>query len=97
MEFLKEDHAVVLRDEQGEMVAEITYRDTDDDRLVVANHTYTSDRLRGQGIAGKLLDELVAHIKDQGKIIYPSCPFVVRKFDEEPEKYGHIDARKAQL
>ncbi|MGF3066875.1 GNAT family N-acetyltransferase [Facklamia sp. P12945] len=94
MEFLREDHAIVLRNEENEMIAEITYRDTDDEKLVVANHTFTSDSLRGQGIAGKLLDELVADMQQQGKKIYPSCPYVIRKFDEEAEKYRHIDARK---
>ncbi|MGX7108785.1 GNAT family N-acetyltransferase [Facklamia miroungae] len=97
MEFLREDHGVVIRDDKGEILAEITYRDTDDDKLVIANHTFTSDSLRGKGIAGQLLDELVADMEKEGKKIYPSCPFVMKKFDQESAKYSHIDARKNQM
>ena len=94
MEFLREDHAIVLRNEQGNMIAEITYKDTKDEDVVDADHTYTANELRGQGIAGKLLDALVEEMTQQGKKILPTCPYVVRKFDEKPEDYGHIDARK---
>lgn len=95
MEFLREDHAIVVRDENSKMIAEITYRDTDNDQVVAADHTYTSDSLRGQGVASQLLDELIKDMKAQGKKIYPICPYVVKKFDDEPEKYADIDARKA--
>ena len=95
MEFLREDHAIVVRDDNNEVIAKITYVDTDDDNVVEANHTYTSDILRGQGIAGKLLAELVKDMEAQGKKIYPTCSYVVKKFDQEPKVYGHIDARKA--
>lgn len=94
MNFLSEDHAIVIRNQKGEMVAEITYQDTNDPEIVEANHTYTADELRGQGIAGQLLDELVNEMKQQDKKIYPTCPYIVKKFDNEPEKYRQIDARK---
>ncbi|WP_282920587.1 GNAT family N-acetyltransferase [Ignavigranum ruoffiae] len=95
MEFLREDHAIVVRNDKGQMIAEITYRDTDDPKVVAADHTYTSDSLRGQGVASQLLDELIQDMKAQGKKIYPICPYVVKKFDDEPAKYADIDARKA--
>lgn len=94
MEFLRENHAIVLRNDEGDMIAEITYKDTEDSQVVEADHTYTAAELRGQGIAGKLLDELVEDMKKQDKKILPTCPYVVRKFDEEPSKYQTIDARK---
>lgn len=94
MEFLREDHAIVLRDDANEKIAEITYQDSDRSDVIVADHTYTADSLRGQGIAGKLLDELVKDAQAAGQKIHPVCPYVVRKFDEEPEKYATIDARK---
>lgn len=94
MEFLREDHAIVIRNDQGEMIAEITYKDTADAKVKDVDHTYTANELRGQGIAGKLLDALVSDMATEDILLNPVCPYVVRKFDEEPEKYGHIDARR---
>lgn len=93
MEFLREDHAIVLRNQEGKMIAEITYKETDNPNVVDADHTYTADELRGQGVAGQLLDELVKEMKQTGKKILPTCPYVVRKFDQNPDQYGEIDAR----
>lgn len=95
MEFLREDHMIVVRDDKGEIIAQIDYTDTDDPNVVEADHTFTSNVLRGQGVAGKLLTELVADMEAAGKKIMPVCSYVLKKFDEEPETYGHIDARKA--
>lgn len=58
----------------------------------MADHTYVSPVLRGQGAAGKLLDRLVDEMKAENKKIKPLCSYVVKKFNEEPEKFDHINA-----
>lgn len=95
MNFLKKGHAYVLNDEKGEQVAEITYSPANE-KLVIADHTYVAKHLEGQGIAGKLLDHLVSEMEKEGKMIKPLCPYVVRKFEQNPEKYNHINYDKRQ-
>lgn len=92
MELVRENNAIVHRSENGEKLAEITFRPTADPDVVVADHTYVSPVLRGQGAAGKLLDRLVDEMKAENKKIKPLCSYVVKKFNEEPEKFDHINA-----
>ncbi|MBZ6527041.1 N-acetyltransferase [Aerococcaceae bacterium DSM 111021] len=95
MEFKREGNAIVYRDESNKMLAEITFPpSSSNDQVVIADHTYTDPSLRGQGIAGKLVDELVSTMDKEGKKIKATCPYVVRKFRDEPEKYDFINADK---
>lgn len=92
MEFTREANGVYVYDEAGQVIAEITFAETDDPNVVVADHTFVDPSLRGQGVAGQLLDELVAMIDERGQKIKPLCPYVVRKFQEESDKYADIMA-----
>ncbi len=51
----------------------------------VAEHTLVPGALRGRGIAGKLVEALVADAREQGFRIVPACSYVAAKFDENPE------------
>lgn len=94
MEFEKIANGYVKRDEQGEVIAEITFQPTADPDIVIADHTYVSPVLRGQGVAEKLLDHLVAEMAKENKIIKAQCSYVVAKFERESEKYDWINAEK---
>lgn len=74
-------------------IAEIEYQPKEDN-TIVATHTWTDPSLRGQGVAGQLLDHLVADAETKGRKIKALCPYVVKKFKDEPEKYDHINADK---
>lgn len=93
MDFQKNGNSYILKGETGEQVAEISYSPAND-TFVIADHTLVAEHLEGQGIAGKLLDHLVAEMKKEGKYILPLCPYVKRKFENEPEKYDHINYNK---
>ena len=67
MEFEKIENGYVKRNEQGEVIAEITFQPTADPAIVIANHTYVSPVLRGQGVAEKLLDHLVSEMAKESK------------------------------
>ncbi|GGD61127.1 N-acetyltransferase [Erythrobacter arachoides] len=54
--------------------AELTWRAKGEAR--VADHTYTPTEARGQGIAQKLVERMVADARDQGFTIVPQCPYV---------------------
>ncbi|MBD3950046.1 N-acetyltransferase [Tuanshanicoccus lijuaniae] len=93
MKFERNGNGFVHRDENGQIIAEITFKPVDD-KTVIADHTYVDNVLRGQGVAGKLLDYLVAAMEAEGKKIKAQCSYVVKKFNEEPEKYDAINADK---
>jgi uncharacterized protein len=71
-----------LPDRKGH--AELTWRSRGSDR--VADHTYTPPELRGRGIAGQLVQAMVADAREQGFRIVPRCPYVADWFDRHPEE-----------
>ena len=93
MKFTKTNNGFVKYDENGRVIAEITYATTSNPNVVVADHTFVDSSLRGQGVAGKLLDVLVKDMADQNKKIKASCSYVVKKFQED-SSYDFINADK---
>jgi len=93
MEFTKTNNGFVKYDENGRVIAEITYATTSNPNVVLADHTFVDSSLRGQGVAGKLLDVLVKDMADQNKKIKASCSYVVKKFQED-SSYDFINADK---
>ncbi len=92
MEFLKGDNRFYQENEQGDLIAEITYKDIDEN-TVDADHTFVDPSLRGQGIAEQLVDRLVAEMETEGRKIHPTCPYVVKLFERKAEKYDNIIAK----
>ena len=83
MEFRHETGRIFAEDETGELLCEITF--PDDGAVAVIDHTYVSDRLRGQGVAAQLVSAAVAQIKERGLKIYPTCSYAVKWLQAHPE------------
>lgn len=64
--------------------AELTYRKSGDDRLVV-NHTGVPKPFEGRGIALALVRRLVEDARKSGSRIVPLCPYVEAQFRRHPE------------
>ena len=75
-------HRFVIDTEAGE--AELTLAKVKDG-VFNANHTFTPTALRGQGVAGKLYDAMVADAKREDYKIIPGCPYVEVKFKRNPQ------------
>ncbi len=65
-------------------IAEITFRRAGSDTLII-DHTYVSEELRGQGIARKLLDKVVAYARQEQKKIIPVCSYAAKVMKGNPE------------
>lgn len=68
--------------------AELTYANTGASAgaiRVIADHTYVPDAMRGQGIAARLVDALIATARSDGWTIVPRCSYVVSAFKRHPE------------
>lgn len=83
MEWAAERDAVRCLNEQGEVVAEVTFPEVEPG-IVEINHTFVDESLRGQGIAGQLLGRAVASIAASGYRARPTCSYAVRWFEKHP-------------
>lgn len=73
----------------NEKLGEITW--LEGNSVMQMTHTFVSDKLRGQGIAKKLLDEAAAYARKNDFKMKPVCSYVVMAFD----KYTDYDDVKA--
>lgn len=84
MEFIKETNRIYATNEEGAVVAEITFAETEEGVCTI-DHTEVDDSLRGQGIAGKLVEAAVAEIKAQGKKVAATCSYAKKWIDNYVE------------
>lgn len=84
MEIIRGDNKFYIGEDENNPIAQITWKDKDE-QTIIADHTYVSDELRGQGIAGKLFNKLVAFAEQENKKIVPECSYVKAKFKRSKE------------
>ncbi len=91
MNFIHEDNRIYLKDDNNHMTAVVTFPKVQD-HVVNVDHTYVDSSLRGQGIAGKLMEELIAHLQENNLKVKLSCSYAVKWFQEHPE-YSELIAK----
>ena len=57
----------------------------DGDTLIVV-HTVTPPALRGQGLAGRVVEAMLADARDKGLKIEPRCSYITAYFEAHPEE-----------
>jgi predicted GNAT family acetyltransferase len=67
---------------EGMTLAEMTYSRAADD-LVIIDHTEVNERLRGLGVARKLLDALVAWARSTKTRVMATCPYAKAQFEKD--------------
>lgn len=55
------------------------------DAMWIADHTGVPDAARGTGMAGALVERLIADAREAGRKIVPLCPFVKAQAQKHPE------------
>ena len=75
-----------IYNENKEILAKLEYKRNTN--VLIFDHTVVSDKLKGQGIAQKLLDEAVDDARKNNFKVHPVCSYVVKKF--ETGKYDDI-------
>lgn len=68
--------------------AEIIFEEIREGVLSVS-HTYVSESLRGQGVAGRLLDAVAELARSEGKKLSATCSYARQKLETD-EKYADI-------
>lgn len=84
MNFIHSKNRIFLLSDNNETIAEVTFPDVDENTVNI-NHTYVSDSLRGQGIAGKLMKAAAEQLLAQNKKAVLTCSFAVKWFERNPE------------
>ena len=65
MEFHIETNRIYAEDPSGRLLAEVTFPPLDEGTVII-DHTFVDASLRGQGIAGKLLEKLGSYGRERG-------------------------------
>ena len=77
-------HSVCCSAEDGTILAEVTFPDAAPG-VVDINHTFVDERLRGQGIASRMLKQVAQELKETGRRAKLSCSYAVTWFAKHPE------------
>ena len=84
---LAENKFAFLNEQAGEKLAEITWQQNGS--VMVMDHTYVSDKLRGQGVAKQLLDQAASYARENGYKMKAVCSYVVAAF-EKSDAYNDV-------
>lgn len=84
MNFKKEENRIFAEYENKKVVAEITFPEVREGVYEI-DHTFVDDSLRGQGIAGKLMELAVEEIKSRGGEVTASCSYAKHWLEKRSE------------
>lgn len=84
---VSENKLAFVYKQDGEQLAEITWKQ--EGQVMVMDHTYVSDKLRGQGVAKKLLDRAADYARENNYKMVAVCSYVVAAF-EKSDAYDDV-------
>lgn len=84
MEFQQEPGRIFAQDQNGTLLAEVTFPDRDG--VAQINHTFVHPSLRGQGVAGQLLRAVADTLRRENRRAKATCIYAVRWFENHPEE-----------
>jgi predicted GNAT family acetyltransferase len=84
MDFIHDQNKIYLNDNNNHMVAVVAFPRVAD-HVVNIDHTFVDSSLRGQGIAGMLMEAAVAYFRENNLKAKLSCSYAVKWFEEHPE------------
>ncbi|MBW7573297.1 N-acetyltransferase [Caproiciproducens sp. AGMB10547] len=93
LELIYEKNRIYAENESHQVIAEVTFPDMDE-QTVNIDHTFVDDSLRGQGVAGKLMEASASLLREQKRKAVLTCSYAVKWFDSHPE-YCDIRTNKS--
>jgi len=85
MDFITENNRIYSVDANGKVISEITFPEVENG-VVDINRTFVDSSLRGQGVAGKLMELAFNKIDQLNKKTVLSCPYA-EKWVAQNEQY----------
>lgn len=89
MNFIYKADRVYAKDDNGKIIAEINF--PEENGVCNINRTFVDESLRGQGVAGKLMEAAVKTIKEQDKKAAATCPYAVKWFEKHTEEKNLLE------
>ncbi len=84
MNFIYQPNRIYAENQAGKLIAEITFPGRSENTVDIT-HTFVDSSLRGQGIANQMMEALVAKLRSEHKLAYPSCSYAQQWFEIHPE------------
>lgn len=84
MDFIYQSNRIYAVDSAGKLLAEVIFPGSSE-KVVEITHTFVDESLRGQGVAGKLMEALAQKLRDEGKTAVPACSYAAAWFESHPE------------
>ena len=75
-------------EQDDKLIAELDFQVKDG--VLDAYHTGVRPQFEGQGIAGRLFDEMVKYAREHDYKVLPSCPYILVKFRRNPDDFADI-------
>lgn len=89
MDWKYESRRIYSVDEHNELIAEATFTFKDNGEVDI-EHTYVNPALRGQGIAGKMMEVVAAYLREKGLKATASCSYANSWLTKNKELYADI-------
>ncbi|MBD5213782.1 MAG: N-acetyltransferase [Bacteroidales bacterium] len=83
MDFITEKDRIYATDASGDIVAEVTF--PTENGVSTIDHTFVTPALRGEGVAGKLVQLAVDKILSDGNEIAATCSYADAWLKRHPE------------
>lgn len=90
MIFKNEKDRIYALDDNGKLIAEITFPQISDNTVEI-NHTFVDESLRGKGVAGELMERACKALRERGLRIKPTCSYAVRWLSKNVQYDDIID------
>ena len=84
MNFITEENRIYLNDENGRLIAEVVFPALSDTTVNITR-TFVDESLRGQGVAGKLMEAAAKQLRAQKKKAVLTCPYAVKWFEKNSD------------
>lgn len=84
MELIYEENRIYAKDQDGLLLAEVTFPYRDALRVDI-NHVYVDESLRGQGVAQNLMLEAYNYLKAKNLQVVAKCPYAISWFKKHEE------------
>ena len=75
--------------EDNKVMAEVTYYFTNDNEIVI-DHTFVDPSLRGQGVAGKMMEVVAQYLRDNNMKASATCSYANAWLKKHKESYSDI-------
>ncbi|NLZ80622.1 MAG: N-acetyltransferase [Clostridiales bacterium] len=89
MDFIYESNRIYKTDDNNNIIAEVTYPSISDSKAsnatVNINHTFVDNSLRGQGIAGQLMEAVATKLREENKKAILTCSYAISWFERHTE------------